>query len=433
MPASVSWIAFTPVKGLALHLADEIEVGESGLHGDRRFFLVDENDRLVNDKGHGALQTVRATYDESRRALRFDLPDGRAVEGAVETGDEIVTTFHGTPKRARLAPGPWDEALSGVAGIPVRLVEPERPAPDRGRSGAATLLGEGSLAAMARVLGVEEIDGRRFRMNFGVSGLEPHAEDAWIGRRMRIGEAVVVPAGNVGRCAVTTQDPRTGIRDLDTLGALADYRGEVETTEPLPFGVHALVAAPGRVRVGDLVAPDGDALTAPIQLVEYDEAWPVLYEQEEKRIRSALGDRVLKIAHVGSTSVPGLAAKPRIDVLLVVADSRDENGYVPALEAAGYVLRVRERDWHEHRLFKGPGVDVNLHVFSAGCTEIDRMLRFRDHLREDPEDRALYERTKRDLARRPWTHMQEYADAKTPVVEEILERAGEPRDARVGA
>ena len=253
MPARVSWISLTPVKGLALHLVDAVDVLESGLRGDRQFFLIDDNDRLVNDKRHGPLQTVRAAYDEEARTLTLAFPDGRRLSGPIEPGDEIVTSFHKLPRSARLVPGPWNDALSQVAGELIRLVEPESPAPDRGRNGAATLLGDGSLAAIAGVLGVEAVDPRRFRMNFGVEGLEPHAEDAWIGRRLRVGEAVVVPVGNVGRCAITTQDPNTGVRDLDTLGALADYRGDIETTEPLPFGVHAAVASAGRVSRGDVV------------------------------------------------------------------------------------------------------------------------------------------------------------------------------------
>jgi uncharacterized protein YcbX len=145
--------------------------------------------------------------------------------------------------------------VSEIAGQPVRLVEPEWPAPDRGRSGATTLLATTSLDTLAGHLGVDALDHRRFRMNFGIEGLEPHEEDGWIGRRVRVGGAVVVPQGNVGRCAITTQNPDSGRPDLDTLGALASYRRDVETTEPLPFGVHAAVAEPGRVRVGDPVEP----------------------------------------------------------------------------------------------------------------------------------------------------------------------------------
>lgn len=166
-----------------------------------------------------------------------------------------------------------------------------------------------------------------------------------------------------------------------------------------------------------------EVLDRPITLAEYDSAWPVLYEREAARIRAALADRALLIEHVGSTSVPGLAAKPHIDVLLAVADSSDEASYVPALEDAGYVLHIREPGWHEHRNFRGLETELNLHVFSEGCVEIERMLRFRDHLRRNKTDRLLYERTKRELAQRTWKYGQHYADAKTTIVEEILARA----------
>jgi len=165
---------------------------------------------------------------------------------------------------------------------------------------------------------------------------------------------------------------------------------------------------------------------APISLVEYDPRWPGLFAREAERIRSVLGVAVRRLEHVGSTSVPGLAAKPIIDLLLVVPDSADEAGYVPALEAAGYRLTIREPDWYEHRVFKGPDTNVNLHVFGDGGDadpEIERMLRFRDRLRSNDADRELYERTKRELAVRTWRHVQHYADAKTVVVEEIMARA----------
>ena len=167
-----------------------------------------------------------------------------------------------------------------------------------------------------------------------------------------------------------------------------------------------------------------DVLDGTIHLAEYDPAWPQFYEREAARIRAALGDGALLIEHVGSTAVPHLAAKPRIDIVLAVNDSSDEASYVPALEGAGYILRIREPDWHEHRVFKGPDTDVNLHVFSADCPEINRLLRFRDRLRCSEDDRLLYERTKRSLAKRTWKYTQHYADAKTQTVEEILSRAG---------
>jgi uncharacterized protein YcbX len=255
MSGRISWISLTPVKALALNHVDEIELLEGGLRGDRRFYLVDERDRLVNDKGRGRLQLVHAHHDEARDTLSLRLADGTAVEGELERGEELTTTFHKRAFPARRLPGPWDDALSEVAREPVRLVEPALGGVDRGRGGAATLLGEASLGALAGALHVDTVDGRRFRMNFGIEGLEPHAEDGWIRRRVQLGEAVVVPLGNVGRCVITKQNPDTGETDLDTLNALADYRDDVETTEPLPFGVHAAVAQAGRVRVGDAVYP----------------------------------------------------------------------------------------------------------------------------------------------------------------------------------
>jgi GrpB-like predicted nucleotidyltransferase (UPF0157 family) len=177
-----------------------------------------------------------------------------------------------------------------------------------------------------------------------------------------------------------------------------------------------------------------EPLTGPITFVDYDPEWPGLYAREERRIRSLLGDRVIRIEHTGSTSVPGLAAKPVIDITMLVADVNDEPAYVPDLEAAGYTVRIREfePDWYDHRVFKGPDTNINLHVFSDGCIEIERMVGFRDWLRTHDDDRELYERTKRDLIERDWAYVQNYADAKTEVVEEIVARAGLPggHDAR---
>ena len=132
---------------------------------------------------------------------------------------------------------------------------------------------------------------------------------------------------------------------------------------------------------------------------------------------------MLRIEHAGSTSVPGLAAKPVIDVILAVADSADEDAYAPSLESAGYLLRIREPGWYEHRMFQGPDTETNLHVFSSGCPEIARMLAFRDWLRGNAGDRDVYARTKLALAEKEWNDVQDYANAKTAVIEEILARA----------
>jgi GrpB-like predicted nucleotidyltransferase (UPF0157 family) len=157
-----------------------------------------------------------------------------------------------------------------------------------------------------------------------------------------------------------------------------------------------------------------------IRLMGSRAEWPALYEREAVRIRAALGDRVLALEHVGSTSVPGLAAKPIIDICLAVADPALEAEYVSVLEHAGYVLRIREPDWFQHRLFNGPDPPVNLHVFGVGAPEITRMVNFRDRLRSNSQDRQLYEQTKATLAARVWPSVQDYADAKGEVVERIL-------------
>jgi uncharacterized protein YcbX len=255
MTGRISWISRSPVKGLALQHLEEAELGEGGVEGDRRFYVVGEAGRLINNKDFASFQLIHASYNEETATLMFTLPDGSELTGTVERGEEVMTSFHKRPRAARLVLGPWSEALSELAGEPVRLLEPSTSAVDRGRNGAATLLSTASLDALGRVLGVAAVDGRRFRMNFGVEGLDAHEEDTWLGRRVQVGDAIVIPNGHVGRCVVTTQNPDTAISDLDTLKGIAAYRRELETTEPLPFGIHAAVAAPGRVRVGDLVGP----------------------------------------------------------------------------------------------------------------------------------------------------------------------------------
>ena len=164
-------------------------------------------------------------------------------------------------------------------------------------------------------------------------------------------------------------------------------------------------------------------LSAPILVSDYDPNWPASFQREATRLRSILGDRVMLLEHAGSTSVPDLPAKPVIDIILALPDSSDESTYVPAMETAGYVLRIREPEWFEHRVFKGPDTDINLHVFTVGCEEIAQMLLFRDWLRAHPEDRDLYAAAKRELAKKEWKFTQNYADAKTVVVHQILARA----------
>lgn len=164
-------------------------------------------------------------------------------------------------------------------------------------------------------------------------------------------------------------------------------------------------------------------LNSTIYLAPYDPAWPSMFTRLKKQVQEVLGDRILLLEHVGSTSVPYLSAKPIIDIVLAVEDSSDEGTYVEPLEEKGFMLRIREPDWYEHRLFKSSDPRGNLHVFSYGCKEIERMLLFRDWLRACNEDRLLYEEAKCDLAARTWKYTQNYADAKSKVVQEIMSRA----------
>lgn len=164
-------------------------------------------------------------------------------------------------------------------------------------------------------------------------------------------------------------------------------------------------------------------LNSTVTLAEYDPRWPVLYEREAARIREILGDRVVQLEHVGSTSVPGLCAKPIVDIMLIVPDSSDESAYLPDLENAGYRLVIREPDWEAHRAFKGPDTNINLHVYSPSTDQIERYRLFRERMRAHDDERDLYAATKRELAQRTWKYIQQYADAKTAVIDEIIARA----------
>jgi uncharacterized protein len=257
MDARVARISIAPVKALHVVNPDEVELGRHGVAGDRRFWLVDRNRRLVNGKGHPELMRVRPEWNEASRRLALTFPDGSGVEGEVEPGEPFEAALYGTPHPSRAVPGPWQEALSDFAGEPLTLLWSEGGAQDRGRDhgGWATLVSRGSLERLRAEAGVAEpVDGRRFRMLFEIDGVEPHSEDDWLGRRVEIGDAVIAPVGDVGRCVVTTCDPDTAVSDLDTLKLLAGYRRE-GVTEPLPFGVYCDVAVPGRVCVGDAVRP----------------------------------------------------------------------------------------------------------------------------------------------------------------------------------
>lgn len=253
----VAWIAIAPVKSMALSFLESAQLGLNGIPGDRAFALLDEADRVVNGKRVGRLATFRPSWDPSTGRLSIAFPDGGPViEGSVTLGEPFDGWFFGHARPVRAVGGPWSEALSGWAGRPIRLVAlaDAGEGPDRGPS--ATLLSVAALASLARAGGADEpLDRRRFRMTFGIDGVAAHAEDGWLGRDVRVGEAIVRPAGNVGRCAVTTHDPDTGFPSFDTLHVLQHSRGALPTSEPLPFGVWSEIVEPGEVRLGDPVGP----------------------------------------------------------------------------------------------------------------------------------------------------------------------------------
>ncbi len=245
------------MKGLALVHPDAIDLDAAGLRLDRRFHLVGEDGRLLNGKAHGPLVQVAPAVNPDGTTLELLFPDGALVAGEVRLAEPVTTDFYGQPVGGRLVEGPWAHALSAFAGRTVQLVrvEGDTGGCDRGRRGSVSLVSAASLARLAEEAGVEAVDARRFRMLFTIDGVAAHEEDAWLGREIRVGGAIIRPNGLAGRCAVTTHDPETGVPTLDTLHLLRAYRSDVPTEEPLPFGVWGEVVRPGRVAVGDSVEP----------------------------------------------------------------------------------------------------------------------------------------------------------------------------------
>jgi uncharacterized protein len=255
MSGRVVRISIAPVKALGLVHPDEVRLEAGGAVGDRRFWLVDQGGRLFNNRRCGPLMTVRPHWDERARSLELTFPDGAVVGGVVELGPAVDVQLHHVDHPSRLVIGPWQEALSSFVGEPLRMLWSESGAADRcAGGGTVSLVSRGSLERLRDRAGAPApVDGRRFRMLFEIDGVDAHAEDGWIGGRVTLGDAEVEVAGDVGRCAITTMDPDRGVRDLDTLGAIADYR-RAGRAEPLPFGVYGSVRAPGLVRLGDPVA-----------------------------------------------------------------------------------------------------------------------------------------------------------------------------------
>jgi uncharacterized protein YcbX len=239
-------INVTPVKGLGLLHPEEVDLTERGVESNRRYYLI-QGWRLYNGKDHGPL--VRIAPEAQNGALTLRFPDGREVSGEVELGEAVKTNFWGRPVTGRLVRGPWSDALSDYASTALHLVRTDEPGAGCDVH-VGTLVSRASCARLGRELDAD-VDARRFRMLFEVDGTDAHEEDTW--RLVRIGEALLRIVGPVPRCAVTTQDPDSGVRTLDTLGGIKRYRGVRSGGKDIDFGVYFDVVEPGRVRVGDAV------------------------------------------------------------------------------------------------------------------------------------------------------------------------------------
>ena len=251
----VAAISFSPVKGFRLAHPEEIELGLDGVAENRRFFLVGPDGERLRSSLTAWPVLVRASYDAEGERLRMTFPDGVEVEGdAIALGDAVHSSAGSLDLHGRVVDGPWEERLSALAGHPVRLVRADRTG--EGLNEPLTFVSDGSLGRLSQEAD-REVDPRRFRMLFELSGCDPHEEDTWDGRAFAVGDAHVRFGGPVERCAVTTRDPDTGAVDLDTLRLIKGYRGQRPEDGAILFGVYAQVERPGRVRVGDPVEPLG--------------------------------------------------------------------------------------------------------------------------------------------------------------------------------
>lgn len=248
----VSLISVTPVKCFALAHPESIELTEAGVLENRRFLLVEAEGKRLRSSLTSWPMVVRGEYDAETEQLRVTFPDGAVWRGsALGSGEPIEVDFHERMVESRVVEGEWNERLSRLASHPVRIVRPERHG--HVQEAPVTLVSEASINRLAQEAG-SEVDGRRFRMLFTLSGCGAHEEDEWNGSLLRIGDAVVCGGGPVDRCAMTTRDPDTGRRDLDTLRLIKGYRG-VSARNTVDFGVYATIVEPGRVSVGDPVEP----------------------------------------------------------------------------------------------------------------------------------------------------------------------------------
>lgn len=248
----VARFSIAPVRSLALRHPDEIDLTEVGVVEDRRFYLVDDTDRLIDRTVIGELVRIASWTDPDGTRLRLEFPDGAVLDEEVRLGEPIETPIYDRTGVGHVVEGPWAAALSAFTGRRIRLIRCAQPAGTR-MGNPASLVSDGSLRELARHAGRDGVDGRRFRMLIEMTGAEPHEEDAWIGRRVAVGEAVLAITKPTARCAITTQDPDTGTRDMDTLRTIIEYRG-LRDGKKADFGVLADVVRPGRIRLGDEVS-----------------------------------------------------------------------------------------------------------------------------------------------------------------------------------
>jgi uncharacterized protein YcbX len=251
----VARLSIAPVRSLGLQHPTEVDLSETGVVEDRRFFLADERNRLIDRLIEGPLVQIAATTDPEATRLRLAFPDGTTVDDDVRLGAAIETPIHGRTGVGHVVEGPWGRALSDFTGRQITLVRCDRPGGTR-VGNPTSLIGDGSIRRLARQLGVEELDGRRFRMLMELEGAGEHEEDSWIGRELAVGGAVLRVTMPDARCAITTQDPDTGVRDLDTLRGIIAYRG-LREGKHADLGVLADVVTPGRVAIGDEIVPLG--------------------------------------------------------------------------------------------------------------------------------------------------------------------------------
>jgi uncharacterized protein YcbX len=255
MSITVTALYTAAIKGTRIRSVEQVVLDERGATGDRKFFVADARGRMRNGKQFGSLQAVVAQFEPP--LLRLEFPDGSVVDGEIELGEPVTAQFFSHEVTGRLVVGPWSQALSDFCGQPLRLLE-SGSAVDRGAKGPVSLVSRASLRRLGEQGGTEPYDVRRFRMLIEVDGVAAHAEDGWLGQRLQVGGAVLRFEGNIGRCLVTGRDPETGEVDAPTLDLLRGYRRELETTEPLPFGVYGRVLRPGTVTVGDTLEPAND-------------------------------------------------------------------------------------------------------------------------------------------------------------------------------